>query len=534
MFKKIPRHAWILLAIILIGIFLRTYNFHDWLYFGEDQAHDATITGAAAEGEIAWPLLGADMGNTNFRLGPMYYYFQIMSAKIFGNTPDVLAYPDLLFSILAIPLFYLFLKRYFDRNIALAVTGIYSISFYMIRYSRFAWNPNPMPFFILLFLLAFLEFIENKEKTKIIWIALIGFSMGIGMQLHAMLLMIMPAFAFLVFIYLMKESRRVWDKWALIFLVIIVLNLGQIISEVKTNCANSKIFLLSFTDKSQSGGAKLLDNLESNIDCHMQANLHIISSLGGVDNCTFYYTKLMSANGRNTFTKIAKSGIGSFIFLFFGIIFSVMAYGLLGYYLKTERDQKKRYFLGLIVLYLSLYFLVMMVSIKEAPLRYFLPASFAPFLFVGLILQFISRKYPSKKIVLSSLILIILIIANLITIRSVSEELSRGARSSYKYSVLGEVEQMVAYMQTQSGSQKKAYIGGKERYVSNLYRALAYVSQRQGLTLLRDRDGENNMSGLPVFSMIESPLDGSIPVMRDNQRESYKNFGKVSIYKLKN
>ena len=141
--KKIPTFVWILAVIILVGIFLRAYNFHDWLEFRNDQSRDAFLVRDVIDGNLAWPLLGPKMSFTGtlynsdeanaFHLGPMYYYFQIISAKIFGDYPDKLAYPDLLFSILSIPLLYFFLNIYFSRKLSLSLTGLYAISDYFIH-----------------------------------------------------------------------------------------------------------------------------------------------------------------------------------------------------------------------------------------------------------------------------------------------------------------------------------------------------------------------------------------------------------------
>src|SRR5476651_2222903 len=100
--KRMPRHVWILVAIVILGIFMRSYNFHDWLDFGSDQVNDATRVGAVVEGGAPWPSYGPDMGNSGtggrqnrFRIGPIYYDAEIISAKIFGNNPQSMAYPDL-------------------------------------------------------------------------------------------------------------------------------------------------------------------------------------------------------------------------------------------------------------------------------------------------------------------------------------------------------------------------------------------------------------------------------------------------------
>jgi len=63
-FKKIPRHIGILLAIILLGTFLRAYHLNDWLDFGDDQVHDADLVRSVIRGETAWPLLGPDMSKS--------------------------------------------------------------------------------------------------------------------------------------------------------------------------------------------------------------------------------------------------------------------------------------------------------------------------------------------------------------------------------------------------------------------------------------------------------------------------------------
>ena len=109
-------------SIFVNRYFLRTYNFHDWLKFSNDQARDAFISSQAADKETAWPLVGPYMSysgdgdhveENSFHLGPIYYYFQIVSAKIFGNYADKLAYPDVFFGVLSILLLYAFLRIYF-------------------------------------------------------------------------------------------------------------------------------------------------------------------------------------------------------------------------------------------------------------------------------------------------------------------------------------------------------------------------------------------------------------------------------------
>ena len=153
--RNIPKSVLILIGIILVGIFLRTYRFHDWLEFKGDQARDASLVQDVVAGNAEWPLTGPFMSNSaankdeTFHIGPLYYYFQIVSAQVFGNIPESLAYPDVLFSILSLPLFYLFFRKYLDQKLSLGVTFLYVVSFFFVMHSRFAWNSNLIPCFTL-------------------------------------------------------------------------------------------------------------------------------------------------------------------------------------------------------------------------------------------------------------------------------------------------------------------------------------------------------------------------------------------------
>ena len=307
------------IAIMAIGIFLRTFHFHDYLHFGKDQARDAAITQSVARGESAWPLLGAAMGNTPFKIGPIYYYFQIISAKIFGQSPEVLAFPDLLFSILSIPLLYLLLKIYFSRNLSLILAGLYSVSYFSIIYSRFAWNPNPIPFFAILFIMSLYEFLIAAEKTNWKWIVAAGIAIGTGVQLHAILMILFPLMSFLVLLFIFVKNRNTWKKIAVIFLIAVALNSPQIVSEFKSNFKNTKIFISSLNDKSSPDKGEFKKNVELNIACHAQANMHIISSLGDKYDCNFLF--VLSEWENNAYYNLyLLLIISSFLFSLFGYV----------------------------------------------------------------------------------------------------------------------------------------------------------------------------------------------------------------------
>ena len=345
-FQKIPRETFVLIAIILVGIFLRAYNFHAWLDFENDQVRDANLVRNVLEGKQSWPLLGPDMTGSGrshnsglFYVGPAYYYFEIISAKIFGASPVAEAYPNLLLAALSILLFYLLFKRYFNLNLSLALTGLYAISYYAILYARFSWNSNPIPFFTLLFLLCLHEFLLKKEKTHWSWAILLGIAVGIGFQLHLILMVLFPATVFLVFLYLFFKNKKIWKPLALAVLVAVVLNVPQIIHEVRYNFSNTHTLIKDMTGGNRVDNSKKTDplaSLERSIDCHFEANAYMASA-AGPNVCTFAYTSLDDHDQSSTFlTERASWDFWSLIIL--GLLFSLSGYFLLARALVLESD----------------------------------------------------------------------------------------------------------------------------------------------------------------------------------------------------
>lgn len=516
-------------SIIFIGIFFRTYNFHDWLYFYPDQARDAMIAEDVVGGKTGWPMLGAIAASTPFKIGPMYYYFQIITAKIFGTGPEKMAYPDLLFGILSIPLLYYFLRRLFGSNISLLMMGLYAISFYAIRYSRFAWNPNPMPFFVLLFLISLIEFLYNKEKTEWKWIIITGITLGVGVQLHTILFLLLPAVAFFTFSYLMIKNPRIWKRILVILAIAVFLNTAQIISETKTNFENTRLLFDLSAGASENGGENLLKNLAQDVLCNAQANTAIVSSLGDMDECNFFLNIVRINKG------VITLDYGTAIFLvgiLLSVVFLLAGLTILFYYYKKEKDARKKYLLGLIILYFILSFIILFPVIDGINLRYFIYLIFMPFVLLAFILKFLYEKYSKPGLFMGIVIVLIFVISNFITIKLEAETHFAKTKSTSTYIVLGELEEMADYIISQSFPITEAHLVGtnKSRLIQNYFKPLDYVLNKKSFDLIRASDEEKIIPGTPAF-YIGKALDEES--LNDNKEiKNYKNFGQIGIYKI--
>lgn len=540
--KKVSLRVWILLAIVIVGIFLRAYNFRDWLYFYPDQARDLAIVNDYLTGKSSLPLLGFKAASTKFELGAMYYYFQIISGKIFGVFPQTMAYPDIFFNILSIPLFYYFFSKLFKKNISLVLTGLYAISFYAIEYSRFAWNPNPMTFFVLLFLLSLWRFLKEKEKVAWLWVVMIGASLGVGIQLHTILLYLFTVVSFACLAKLVFfDKAKIWRQVAVIFLIAFVLNINQLISETKHNFFNTRKLLELSAGASKSG--EVSNNIALDAVCHAQANFHIISSFGNKLDCDFldittrYLKQRRIINTNNSeilYNPNKQVSSKTFIVIVISIVFSLLGYSASIYSYYKEKDKEKKLLWGLIIFYITFSFLVLFPVIADAPLRYYLQVFFVPYIFLGIIWQQIGNF--NKKIFVATVFLMsgFLVFANTRTILAEAHKYASEQHSQARYVVLGELEKMTDYVQKNANGNSLIYMIGDDRCMQNYFKPFGYTFSERNLSLSRVSRRTDAILEKGALFYVGQDTVGKKTEINGFKVRDYQKFGEIGIYILEN
>ena len=532
--KKVPAHIFVLIAIIAVGMFVRLFDFHNLLDFGSDQANDATRVSAVLDGEEPWPYYGPDMSKSGngaggrenrFRLGPMYYYFQIVSAEIFGGTPDAMAYPDALFSVLALPLFYYFVRRYFSVHISLALTALYATSFYSLTFSHSAWNPNSLPFFSLLLLLSLWNFLVYREAVSWWWAVGLGVALGVGTQLHAITLALFPATAFCVFVFLLRRHWRMWPKWILAFALLLVLNLGQIIGEFHRDFKNTQTFFISAANSGSddTGRRHLLHAFAKDVSCHIEANAYIVSSMGD-GNCDYWLVKSFQSNVSVKVKELFRSPAFLFGWVL-SIAFSVFGYTSLVMRWWREREASRKHFLGIVLLFLGLSFWVLFPILAEA-FRYFVHTFFAPLLFVGFFMEYVARRFPRWQVYANGGIIVLAVAMNLFSLRESLRE--GGIRDRL---VLGQAEAILATMHEFAGQDMWRVM--VTRTVDDTYRTVRYLADRKGWSTERLADHFDAPVGMPVIYMTPEVSGDPGNTVKGNPFEIYRSVGGVTLYKLK-
>lgn len=420
-FSKRNRVILLILAIFMVGIFLRSFNFSQWLHFELDQERDAGLIGKAIEGGAGeLPLLGPRASGSFLRLGPVFYYLEYLSALAFGNTPEGVAMVVLIFSIASLPLFLAFFRMYFSGKISLMLLALYSVSLYFVMYSRFAWNPNLLPFFILLFFYALLKTTNAKEsRSRGWWLVLCALALAVVTQLHFVAFVSIPIVA--VIFLAIKRPKINWRYWLASVFLIVVFYAPMAINEYKTGGDNTGEFFQAIVDKQ---------------DGDVQASIFKKMIINAIETCRYYFVMLSGVDDSQFFNldigKIISEnencsprcwsnypiGIAGAVLFLFGIF--LMARG----YFQEKNERKDFVFVNL--LWIILTFLIFTPLVFDISPRFFLIAAFSPFFLLGLIFDYAEKN---KKFYIAGIIFLFLFVSNIFAL---SERFSQMAKAPFE------------------------------------------------------------------------------------------------------
>ncbi|HWQ59959.1 MAG TPA: glycosyltransferase family 39 protein [Candidatus Fimivivens sp.] len=522
--RTIPTWVWILTAILAVGIVLRTYHFREWMTFNPDQARDALLVQDVLAGRAPLPLLGPQAGNTAFKLGPIFYHFEIVSAKLFGTDAVSMAYPDLMFSILTMPLLFAFLLNFFGKRLALVLTALYSVSFFIVTYSRFAFNPNSIPFFTLLFLTGLLAIMNAGKSEKLSSASMAGIAMGVGIQLHALLLVAMPIVAATVFIFQFARSRFVWKSALTMLACSLLMNIPQIVDGSQAGGSNFRAFVGGAGAETRSSDSKLARNTVNDISCHIQGVAYIATGIGNGDKCD-----LMNLRSRIA-SKGIRTNVEDIVIAAIGVLLYVGGSALLVIRARRETDEQKRNFLLLCGSYSLVVFLIFIPVSASVSIRYFIVIAFVPFLFIGLWIRVIADRFQEK--VAKSVCLLAMVgfaTSNVSSISDAVAKLSDGSASTVDVAVYGEVERMGSYIMDGNVSDREIYLSGGSKYLKRFYMPLKYFAARGGIVLTKVDSERPVDPNVPMYSItkrrpgtVSSGVD--VTLRRD--------FGNVSIVRV--
>ncbi len=536
----------IVLAIMLGAFAVRFYHFHDWLYFKMDQSRDAfTISSAVTNGPGNLPLLGARAGATKVKygflhLGPVFYYFQYLSGVIFHSTsPEVFAYPDLFFGVMVLPLLYVFARYYFKRYVSLLIIAMYAFAYIIIEYSRFAWNPNSLPFFTILSFLALLKLLNAKEeKWRVVWVALWSLGLTIGSQLHFVGFFCLIGVSGLLIIYhyvLWQKNniakifqkdilKKILLSVATALAVFLVFYTPVIISDTIKHGANTKDFIEALSSKPVK--KPFLDKFTMNLNEQLSNYTMITTS--------YLYPQNLTST--------------SYVPILFTLaIFLGGLYCIAKKFIRGNLSQEKKDFLMVIFLWVSVFFVLCIPLSYNIRPRFFIFTFAVPFILLGFIFEALEESrhkfYPMAIFILAAAV----IGGNVVGTRAWFQE---QASSQIKHSIvkrtlilkvkdgvtLGQLQGATDYMYARRQSGSRIYFYVKPEHV----RPLEYLFSGKHDASLNYYSSLRLDSGDPeaqYFAVVPSDykassLGNKIGINAPFQVMSEKQFGQIAVWEL--
>lgn len=158
------------IAIFILSFFLRVYRLPEFVAYHQDQVRDLLFIKQHID-YGHWILLGPKASVGNFFLPPLWYYL-MSCVYLLSSSPLTPALLVIGFSALTAVLIYLFVKKFFPWEIAFFASLLFAVSPIAIEYGRFAWNPNPIPFFTAATLF-FLFTYFSKKKSIYFYLAVV-------------------------------------------------------------------------------------------------------------------------------------------------------------------------------------------------------------------------------------------------------------------------------------------------------------------------------------------------------------------------
>jgi len=284
-----------------------------------DQGRDAIIIKRIITGEH-FPAIGAPTSVGQVYLGPFYYYFIAPWLLLFKFQPIGLAFGVAVYSSFYLLVNYFIVKELFNKKIALISTIFLSFSSVLIDFSRFSWNPNLLPLFVLL---TIYFAIKSLQTNKWHYFFLLGAFLSFSIQLHYLALFLIPAIGIIFLSSLYKKSVKQlisqFHNFLISVLSFIIFSSPLIIFDLRHNFLNSKLFLALF----KSSGTSFASKINSFFDSFYYLNFYSFN----INLNKFFIYVLLVFLFIILFTLIKKSSnLKTFLLIFFITIVGMSLY----------------------------------------------------------------------------------------------------------------------------------------------------------------------------------------------------------------
>lgn len=201
--KQYWEYLFLAFFVLIAGV-LRFYHIIRLEFFTYDQARDALFVKRMIV-DREWRLLGTQTSLPGMYLPPFYYYTIAIVLWFSRLNPVGIDIYSALIGVMSVPLVFFVANKIFGRPAGVFSAGIFAVSPLVVELTRRAWNPNTLPFFILVtFYFVYQFFKEQKVKDFLLAFVFYGYCLS----LHFGAWTLMPLFILIWFYGLFKKKTR--------------------------------------------------------------------------------------------------------------------------------------------------------------------------------------------------------------------------------------------------------------------------------------------------------------------------------------
>ncbi|MDB5183467.1 MAG: hypothetical protein JWO07_148 [Candidatus Saccharibacteria bacterium] len=227
----------ILALIVLLAIVLRLWGFpytpnglnQDEISAGYE-SYSLLTTGADRWGNhlpAYFPSWGSGMN-------VLYSYLSVPVIALFGLTPLAVRFVAVVLGIASIPLFYVAVRHYYGRKLAMIAAFFLAVSQWHVLLSRWGLESNLLPFFILLGLVSFTAALRPSIKRPWILFAFVPFALAL--YAYGIGVIVVALFVVLLVVCNRKNifTKATWKYWTGAAVIALIMATPFLLSQVKT------------------------------------------------------------------------------------------------------------------------------------------------------------------------------------------------------------------------------------------------------------------------------------------------------------
>lgn len=225
------------LCLFLVAAFFRFYQIGNLDFFTYDQARDALfIKRIIVDHKLR--LIGTQSSIPGLYTGPAYYYLMAPFLLIFNLSPIGIDFGTALVSLLSVLMLYFLIKSFTGKYFLGILLGfLYAVQPQILSQSKFGWNPNMTPFWVLIFIFSIHKLLSG---SKLYWLG-IFISLAMVLQLHYSGMCLIPALIIIIFLF---RNKIKFGKWFFVsFITFFVLMSPLVFFDLRHDFVNIKAVL---------------------------------------------------------------------------------------------------------------------------------------------------------------------------------------------------------------------------------------------------------------------------------------------------